>query len=229
MAIENFLFELSDALLYPVLISTLVALAWAVVEAGFLIGEILRRRHRSVSVLEDTVDDASAELARGNEIGAISALSTISWSKSMQAALEALVVQRRQPDAENRIAKRMAEFDYSSLRRLERTRILVRLGPALGLMGTLIPLSPALGGLAEGNVTELTDNLRVAFGVTVAGLLTGAIAFGVSLVRDRLYAQDFSDVEYAAANLAPDKHLAGHFVPSTTEHGGSTQVAMGNP
>ena len=26
----------------------------------------------------------------------------------------------------------------------ERTRILVRMGPALGLMGTLIPLSPAL-------------------------------------------------------------------------------------
>ena len=100
---------------------------------------------------------------------------------------------------------------------------------ALGLMGTLIPLSPALAGLADGNVTELTDNLRVAFGVTVAGLLTGAIAFTVSLIRDRLYAQDYSDVEYAAANLSPDKHLAQHFVPSATEHGGSTSVAMGNP
>ncbi len=91
---------------------------------------------------------------------------------------------------------------------------------------------PALtraGGLAEGNVTELTDNLRVAFGVTVAGLLTGAIAFSVSLVRDRLYAQDFSDVEYAAANLSPDKHLPDHLVPSTTEHGGTTRVSMGNP
>lgn len=229
MSIENFLFELSDALLYPVLIAAVIGLAWALVEVGFLIAELLRRRHRSVQVLEDTVDYAAAELARGNEFGAVSMLSTISWSKSMQEALEAIVMQRRLPDAENRIAKRMAEFDYRSLRRLERTRILVRLGPALGLMGTLIPLSPALGGLAEGNVTQLTDNLRVAFGVTVVGLLTGAIAFSVSLVRDRLYAQDFSDVEYAAANLAPDKHLAGHLVPSTTEHGGSTQVAMGNP
>jgi biopolymer transport protein ExbB/TolQ len=103
------------------------------------------------------------------------------------------------------------------------------MGPALGLMGTLIPLSPALAGLADGNVTELTDNLRVAFGVTVAGLLTGAIAFGVSLIRDRIYAQDFSDVEFAAANLAPDKHLAAQYVPSTMEHGHSTQVSMGNP
>ena len=44
--------------------------------------------------------------------------------------------------AEDRIAKALADFDYASLRRLERTRLLVRAGPALGLMGTLIPLSP---------------------------------------------------------------------------------------
>ena len=30
--------------------------------------------------------------------------------------------------------------------------MLVRAGPALGLMGTLIPLSPALTGLARGDV-----------------------------------------------------------------------------
>jgi biopolymer transport protein ExbB/TolQ len=146
----------------------------------------------------------------------------------MQEAMEAIVLQRRLPDAENRIAKRMADYDYRSLKRLERTRMLVRFGPALGLMGTLIPLSPALGGLADGNVTQLTDNLRVAFGVTVVGLLTGAIAFSVSLVRDRIYAQDFSDVEFAAAQLSPDRQAAG-LVPSTTEHGGTTIVAMGNP
>ncbi len=147
----------------------------------------------------------------------------------MREVMTSIVTLRPSPDAENRIAKRLADYDYNSLRRLERTRILVRMGPALGLMGTLIPLAPALAGLADGNVTQLTDNLRVAFGVTVAGLLTGALAFGVSLIRDRIYAQDFSDVEFAAANLAPDKHLAQHFVPSTVEHGHSTQVSLGNP
>jgi outer membrane biosynthesis protein TonB len=76
------------------------------------------------------------------------------------------------------------------------------MGPALGLMGTLIPLSPALAALAEGNVQRLTDDLRVAFSVTVAGLLIGMLAFIVSLVRDRLYAQDYSDVEYILAGLS---------------------------
>ncbi len=129
------------------------------------------------------------------------ALLPIARSRQMEEALAGVLEQVGRPDAEARIAKRLAEYDYRSLRRLERSRILVRMGPALGLMGTLIPLSPALAGLADGDVATLTENLRVAFGVTVVGLLVGAIAFAISLVRDRLYAQDYSDVEYVAAIL----------------------------
>ena len=229
MQIEEFLFSISDALRWPVLVMALVGLAWSVIEIGILLAEMWRRRWRSVSALESAVDQARSDIVQGDQIGAISSLSSVSWSRPMRETMQSIVTLRSEADAENRIAKRMADYDYSSLRKLERTRILVRMGPALGLMGTLIPLSPALAGLAEGNVTQLTDNLRVAFGVTVAGLLTGALAFGVSLIRDRIYAQDFSDVEFAAANLAPDKHLAPHLVPSTFEHGHSTQVSMGNP
>jgi biopolymer transport protein ExbB/TolQ len=68
-------------------------------------------------------------------------------------------------------------------------------------MGTLIPLSPALAALGDGDVEVLAEGLRVAFGVTVVGILVGMVAFGLSLVRDRLYAQDHSDLEYVAAVL----------------------------
>ncbi|HYZ80431.1 MAG TPA: MotA/TolQ/ExbB proton channel family protein, partial [Solirubrobacteraceae bacterium] len=86
--------------------------------------------------------------------------------------------------------------------------MLVRAGPALGLMGTLIPLSPALTGLANGNTTALSQNLRVAFSVTVVGLLIGAVAFGLSLSRDRLYGQDLSDLEYIAAIVSDPRDRA---------------------
>lgn len=228
LRIEQFLFSVSDALRWPVLAITLAGLAWVVVEIGILIAELWRRRWRSGPALEAAVDQAEIEIAQGNELGAITSLAAVSWSAPMRSAMESVITMRPLPDAANRIAKRMADYDYGSLRRLERTRILVRMGPALGLMGTLIPLSPALAGLAEGNVTQLTDNLRVAFGVTVAGILIGALAFGVSLIRDRLYAQDFSDVEYAAANLSPEKQIRP-IAPASVEHGHSTQVAMGNP
>ena len=119
----------------------------------------------------------------------------------MLATIQALVSLAGDPGQRDRAAKTLAEFDYRSLRRLERTRILVRAGPALGLMGTLIPLSPALSALAQGDVEKLSNNLRVAFSVTVLGLLVGAVAYGISLIRDRLYGQDLSDLEFVAARL----------------------------
>ncbi len=202
MNVEQILFEVSEALRVPVLVLALVALAVAVVEAGALAMELWRRRGRSLWQLDHAIAECQGRLAAGMRAEAIAALLPIARNPPMEEVLGDLVAQQGAVDSEARVAKLLAEYDYRSLRKLERTRILVRLGPALGLMGTLIPLSPALAGLADGDVATLTENLRIAFGVTVVGLLVGAVAFSISLVRDRLYAQDYSDVEYVAARLA---------------------------
>lgn len=212
MTVEQILFDVSEALRVPVLILSLVALVIVVVEAGALLAELRRRRGRSIWQLDNAIAECQGRLAAGMRDDAQLALLSIARNQAMEEALADVVDQVGRPGAEQRIAKRLAEYDYRSLRRLERTRILVRMGPALGLMGTLIPLSPALAGLADGDVATLTDNLRVAFSVTVAGLLVGAVAFAISLVRDRLYAQDYSDVEYVAACLTAP---TGNGVPAS--------------
>jgi biopolymer transport protein ExbB/TolQ len=200
-AIEDVVFDVVDALRVPVLIAALLALALVLVELGALGMELRRRRKQDVAALERAavaVRDAPGPEERA---GAVLSLELAASSGAMARVLGAVVAATVGPGAENRVAKTLADFDLGSLRRLERTRFLVRAGPALGLMGTLIPLSPALDGLARGDVQQLSDNLRVAFSITVVGLLTGALAFGISLVRDRLYAQDYSDVEFVAATL----------------------------
>jgi hypothetical protein len=125
----------------------------------------------------------------------------------MARSLSVIVSHARVPAGEHRIRKALADFDLGAQQRLNRTRLLVRAGPALGLMGTLIPLSPALTGLAQGDVARLTSNLRVAFSVTVLGLLVGAAAFGLSLYRDRMYGQDLSDLEYFAAVVSDPREI----------------------
>lgn len=213
MTIENILFDLADALRYPVLILAVLALVWSVVEMGRLIAELLRRRGRNVVKLERVAGATRSSLANGDRGGAVQIVRTAGYSHEMAETLTAIVELRDEPDAGDRIAKRMADFDYGSMKQLERTRILVRVGPALGLMGTLIPLSPALAGLAKGDVEQLTQDLRVAFSVTVVGLLAGGLAFGVSLVRERLYAQDYSDVEFLAVKVSEPLPAPTHSGP----------------
>jgi biopolymer transport protein ExbB/TolQ len=197
--VDNVIFRVADALQVPVLILALLALAAVVVELGAFAVELRVRRRRRFPLVEAAVGEARAAVADGNRVAAAAALREMAWSAAMADTLRLIADHAGAPSGETRIAKALADFDYNSERRLERTRFLVRAGPALGLMGTLIPLSPALTGLAQGNVARLSENLRVAFSVTVLGLLVGAVAFGLSLVRARLYGQDLSDLEYAAA------------------------------
>jgi biopolymer transport protein ExbB/TolQ len=200
--IQSVLFNVAEALEVPVLIAALICLAVVLVEFGRFLGEVARRRSRSYRSLETATDQALSVLStERNYAAAAASLERISASPEMRGAIERIVAQYDRPDRDEQGAKALADFDFEAMRKLERTRALVRLGPALGLMGTLIPLSPALAGLAEGDVQQLTDKLRVAFSITVLGLLIGAVAFVISLVRDRLYGQDLSDLQFVAGKL----------------------------
>jgi biopolymer transport protein ExbB/TolQ len=200
--IERAIFDAANALRVPVLIAALAALAFVVVELGRVCAEGWRRRHRDLHRLSNMANSARHMLELGDVDGARAALEPAVVSQATDQALNDLL-RPRDADYDDWSAKTLADFDYASLRRLERTRILVRFGPALGLMGTLIPLSPALAALSKGDTTKLAENLRIAFSVTVLGLLVGAVAFAISLIRDRLYSQDLSDLEYLAASIGP--------------------------
>jgi biopolymer transport protein ExbB/TolQ len=201
MGIEHLLSHIARALKYPVLILAVAALVWVLIEVGRLLAEMFGRRRRSLRTVEEALPTIKAALTSGNRSAAIEMIDSVAVTPAMASVLESIVMQIGLPDADERIAKRLADYEYRQIRGLERTRILVRFGPALGLMGTLIPLSPALAGLAKGDVTTLSNNLQVAFSVTVTGLMIGALAFAISLVRDRLYGQDYSDVQYIASIL----------------------------
>jgi biopolymer transport protein ExbB/TolQ len=204
--IEDILFELANALRVPVFVAAIGALALVLVDLGAFCVELLRRgRSDGGERVAQATASARQALSSYDLPQAERALMPLASSAQMADTLSTLVAQHGQPGAEDRRAKALADFDLRSLRKLERSRMLVRFGPALGLMGTLIPLSPALEGLAQGDVAQLSENLRAAFSVTVLGLLIGALAFSISLVRDRLYAQDLSDLEYVVASLDPQE------------------------
>jgi len=214
--VNNVIFRVASVLQVPVLILALLALAVVIFELGSYAVEMRGRRRRRFDVLSRDADQARAALLVGDRARAAAAVKDVARSPAMAGTLAFIIEHARQDGSDHQLNKALADFDFDAQRRLSRTRMLVRAGPALGLMGTLIPLSPALTGLANGNTTALSENLRVAFSVTVIGLLIGAVAFGLSLSRDRMYGQDLSDLEYVAAVVSDRTPLIADPRPLTT-------------
>jgi biopolymer transport protein ExbB/TolQ len=198
-SVDDAIFRVASVLEVPVLVFALLALALVIYELGAFLVELQSRRDRRFTRLLADADRAREALNEGRTEVAYAAVAGCARSASMRATLTFIVEHARSVRAEPELNKALADFDLDSQRRLGRTRMLVRFGPALGLMGTLIPLSPALTGLASGDTAQLSRDLRVAFSVTVLGLLIGAVAYALSLSRDRMYSQDLSDLQYLAA------------------------------
>lgn len=197
---QAIIYAIATALLYPVLIAEVLALVWCLFEAGRFTVEIIGRiGKRSLQTTRSAVDNARAALDAGRPDEVLRHLAIALKHGRFGRRFVGLLDEGRLERTE--LLRLMNEVEFEATRRLERTRVLVRVGPMLGLMGTLIPISPALIGLAQGDVQTLSDNLVIAFSTTVVGLLIGGVAYVVSTVRDRLYTQDVSDIEYALERL----------------------------
>jgi biopolymer transport protein ExbB/TolQ len=195
--LQQLIYDVSRILLWPVLIAAIVCLVWVLIEFGVLLYELwLRFRYRDLDALEVRALRARKAFHDGKPRTAYRYLQENNYSLVVVRFLYDLIRNYQTERLAAKPLKLLQEYEFYTIKRLERTRILVRIGPMLGLMGTLIPLSPALVGLATGDMAALSDNLVTAFSVTVIGLLIGGIAFVISIVRDRMYSQDISDMEY---------------------------------
>jgi biopolymer transport protein ExbB/TolQ len=189
--------QLATALRVPVLIAAIAVLLLCALELGRFGAEYWRRRVRARGVdlaelpARAVVDPQHAHYYAHSAPGAISAaaLGEIATAPS--------------PDRAIATERALTRYELAVQRRLDRTRLLVRAGPAIGLMGTLIPLAPGLAALGRGDVALLAENLRDAFGATVIGLLVGTVAFALTLARTRMYTEDLSALEQGAGAALP--------------------------
>jgi biopolymer transport protein ExbB/TolQ len=182
----NALAQIATALRIPVLIAAIGVLLLCALEVGRFAAEYWRRRVRTRGY--DLGELTARAIAEPQHAGHYAALAPGAESAGAVVDLAAAAPRDATEQA-------LARYELSVQRRLDRTRLLVRAGPALGLMGTLIPLAPGLAALGEGDVSTLAESLRDAFGATVVGLLVGTVAFALTLIRTRMYSEDLVDLE----------------------------------
>ncbi|MBU2923570.1 MotA/TolQ/ExbB proton channel family protein [Colwellia sp. 1_MG-2023] len=76
------------------------------------------------------------------------------------------------------------------LKRLENLRIVTRTSPMLGLVATMISIGPALLALGEGQVSEVSSNMVVAFSAVILSLIAASITFAVLTVKRRFLLEE---------------------------------------
>lgn len=224
---QTSIYLISTNLLYPVIIILLGLILWSLIEFGRFLFE-WRVRHRDLKTMEKGALEGKI-LLENNDVA--QAAHTINRSCSNEfvhnftTSLSGYYGEfHNRKFMQVRIEKLMQDCDTTITKKLEKSRFVARAAPMFGLMGTLIPMGPALLGLAEGDTQALSDNLIMAFGTTVVGLVAGVIGYMISTVRSRWYEQDMSDIEYISEILFGDSSE----VALDTTSGIAPRIASGN-
>jgi len=197
----------STNLLYPVMIILIILIAGSLIELGGFLFE-WRNRHRDLGRMEEGASRAREKLEQSDPEGAFGVLGQSCSNSFVHEFLYRIAALQRgrfeRGMLEVRLEKLLQDINFEMTKKLERSRFVARVGPMFGLMGTLIPMGPALLGLSAGDIDTLANNLIIAFGTTVVGLMAGAIGFMVATVRTRWYKHDISDIEYLSEIIFGD-------------------------
>lgn len=92
----------------------------------------------------------------------------------------------------------ISNFENEADRDLSLSKLLAKMGPILGLIGTLIAMSPALVGLSTGDISGMAYNMQVVFATTVVGLVVSAVGLVTLQFKQRWYAKDIYNLEYVS-------------------------------
>lgn len=193
------LYTFSASLLYPVIIVLLAMVVYSLVLIGEFLSEYAKRRRDTenlelcCNLAQEHVNSHELRKAAGSLRNIEQNLMVTAFAASAASHLEKNMVPA--------IEWLSQDYEIMMSKRLEQTRIVATIAPMLGLMGTLIPLGPALIGLSQGNIEQLANNLMIAFATTVVGLFAGTIGYVLTQVRKRWYWQDMADIDYILDTL----------------------------
>jgi biopolymer transport protein ExbB/TolQ len=185
---------ISQSLLIPVIIILLIFVVYAVITLGGLISEYTSRKKIPLSVIKDLIHDIS--LAENQESVERIISDSIIPKNQKNGLLDLVSSNDLSIEASEALARKLIENEENSIDKiLEKTDIMARIGPTLGLMGTLIPMGPGLAALGSGDINTLAQAIIVAFDTTVVGIGSGAVGYLVSKIRRRWYDDYLSNLD----------------------------------
>ncbi len=187
--ISKALFFIANALLVPDIILLIVFFVRAMIMVGATYNTLVVRR-RTQKRLRQAITDLTPE--------GIPALRTL-LPKRSDSLFTIYLADLLERGANADYADYMlTNFEVATQKDVNQCRLLTKLGPIMGLLGTLISMSPALVGLSTGDISGMAYNMQVVFATTVVGLLISAVGLTAQQLKQRWYADELNCLDYVA-------------------------------
>ncbi|WP_298518563.1 MotA/TolQ/ExbB proton channel family protein [uncultured Methanobrevibacter sp.] len=185
---------ISQSLTIPVLVILLIIVIISIISLGGLIAEYTSRKKVPVGVIRDLIYDINAATSTEDLINKIKSAKIPKSQK--KALIEIANSKSLGKDSREALARKLFEFEEEkTFKSLQKTDIITRIGPTLGLMGTLIPMGPGLAALGAGDINTLASSLTVAFNTTIVGIGSGALCYVIGKIRSGWYDRYLSDLD----------------------------------
>lgn len=166
--LETFLYVISSVLLFPVVAGLVLLTFWVIISFGGFLREYIERREGKLTVLARYKNMLDQEI------------SAVAHSHHVDINLE----------------RHLQEAELGLIKSLDKIRFVIRVGPALGLMGTLIPMGISLSALAQGDMQKMAGSMVTAFTTVVVGLACSVFAYIMSLVKEKWVRADMREMEF---------------------------------
>lgn len=187
--ISNILYWISTGLLVPVIVLLIFFFIRAVILIGVFFGQYLQNKKTTARLYPqitrlttDTLGEFATSLPAHTTSTVMAYTKQIIDNGSNSAKIDLL----------------LSEYEIEADKEVASSKVLTKMGPILGLMGTLIPMGPALVGLASGDIASMAYNMQVAFATTVVGLVVSAIGFITQQIKERWAVKNLTMLEYLA-------------------------------
>lgn len=185
---------ISQSLTIPVLVILLVIVIISIITLGGVIAEYTSRRKVPVGTIRDLIYDINA----AESVESLkNVISNAKIPKAQKKVLDEIASsQSLGSPSREALARKLFEYEEEkTMDSLKRTDIITRIGPTLGLMGTLIPMGPGLAALGAGDINTLASSLTVAFNTTIVGIGSGALCYVIGKIRSGWYDRYLSDLD----------------------------------
>ena len=185
--ISQILFLVSDSLLIPDIIVLLVLFVRALLLVGRFYNQFITK-YKNEKQLNPILQNLSPE--------SVEALHQALPEKDNSLFIKYLRQILERPASDTYADYMITNFENDAEKDVVTSKLLAKVGPVLGLIGTLIAMSPALTGLSQGDISKMASNMQVVFATTVVGLVISLVGLVTLQFKQRWYAKEVNNLDY---------------------------------